>query len=59
MKGLGKIVLVILGLVAFMALGPFAIFPAVAGLVFISRMGTALHTSTEQEKEVGMAPTTA
>ncbi|HFC98107.1 MAG TPA: hypothetical protein ENJ40_06595 [Thermosulfurimonas dismutans] len=59
MKGLKELILVVLGLVAFMVLGPFAIIPAIAGLAFISRMGTALHTSTKEEKEVGVAAATA
>ena len=58
MKGLKELILVILGLVGFMVLGPFAIIPAIAGLAFIARMGTAYHSSTEMEKEAGVAPAT-
>ena len=51
MKGLKEMILLGLGLVGFMVLGPFAIIPAIAGLVFISRMGTAYHTANETEIE--------
>ncbi len=55
MKGLKEMLLIGAGLVGFMVLGPFAIIPALAGLAFISRMGTAYHTAKETEGEVAPA----
>ena len=59
MKGLKELALLGLGLVGFMVLGPFAIIPALAGLAFISRMGTAYHTSKETEFEGEVAAATS
>ncbi len=44
-----------LGLVGFMALGPFAIFPALAGLAYISRLGAGYHEVYTGEIEAGKA----
>ena len=55
MKGLKELGLLGLGLLGFMVLGPFAIIPAIAGLAFISRMGTAYHTATEKEEAAELA----
>ena len=59
MKGLKELVLLVLGLVGFMVLGPFAIIPALAGLAFIARMGTAYHSVSDAEKGMDVAAATS
>jgi len=59
MKGFKELILLGLGLIGIMVLGPFAIIPAIAGLAFISRMGTAYHTAQETEHESELSPATS